>query len=135
MVDAHEKWEWLSRIFAEDREKYVATLVAYYMALNIHELASIIASGEESKLNTHYLNIPLTFLSEKYDRKERAIDILLHNSNLPEVWESLGVTQERMKNSWRKWIEKCKRGFGSAYQGYFRNSRIHPDYENFFDNL
>lgn len=135
LVDAHEKWEWLTYIFTDDREKYAAALVAYYMALNIHELASIIASGEESKLDTHHFNIPLNFLSEKYERKERAVDILLHNSALPELWECLDITHEQMRISWKIWIDQCKRGFRNAYQGYFRNSGMHPDYENFFDNL
>ena len=135
LVDAHEKWEWLTHIFTDDREKYAATLVAYYMALNVYELASIIASGEESKLDTHYFNIPLDFLSEKYERKERAIDILLCNSRLSELWECLGVTQEQMNNSWGIWIDRCKHIFRNQYQGYYKNGGIHRDHENFFDKL
>ena len=135
LVDAHEKWKWLTYIFTDDREKYAATLVAYYMALNIHELASIIAAGEESKLDTHNLNIPLAFLSEKYERKGRAIDILLHNSALPELWMCLGVKPEQMKKLWGDWINRCKRQFVNAYAGQYRNGGIHLDHENFFDNL
>lgn len=134
LVTAYERWEWLSPIFANDTE-YRASLVAYYLALNIHELANHIASSTQIDLDNYDFKVRLNFLSEVYEINERAIDILLHNPRLSELWESLGVTQERMKHSWRKWIEKCRGGFGNTYQGYSRNSRIHPDYENFLDNL
>lgn len=134
LVTAYERWEWLSPIFANDTE-YRASLVSYYLALNIHELANHIASRTQIDLDNYDFKVRLNFLSEAYEIKERAIDILLHNPRLSELWESLGVTQERMKNSWRKWIEKCRGGFGNTYQSYSRNSQIHPDYENLFDNL
>ena len=46
---AYEKWEWLVPIFGDELE-YRTSLVAYYMALSIHELASRIASGQQDIL-------------------------------------------------------------------------------------
>ena len=39
-------WEWLAPIFRDESE-YRTSLVAYYMALSIHELASRIASDQQ----------------------------------------------------------------------------------------
>ena len=63
LSSAYNRWEWLGSIFPEESE-YRVSLVAYYMALNIHELASVIASGEQETLETPHLMefcVPLTF--------------------------------------------------------------------------
>lgn len=136
LATAYNRWEWLSLIFRNDRE-YRASLVAYYIALNMHELAEEVASGNQEKLDNYYrFKVPIDFLSEIYEIKGRAIDILLRNSTLPELWTCLDVPQEEMKNSWKTWIYQCKHQFLSNYPSiYFENSGIHPDHENFFDNL
>lgn len=135
LVDAHKRLEWLPLIFPI-KEEYRASLVAYYMTLNIHELATVIASEDEEDLNNYSLKVPLDFLSEKYEIKEQATDILLHNLGVSELWESEGVKQEQMKSSWKFWIDRCKRQFSNDYPSYnYTNGGIHLDHENFFDNL
>ena len=136
LVTAYDRWEWLSLIFRDDGE-YRASLVAYYMALNMHELAEEVALGNQEKLDHYYrFKVPIDFLFEIYEIKGRAIDILLRNSALPELWACLDVPQEQMKNSWKTWIDQCKGQFWNTYQGYhFENDGIHFDHENFFDNL
>ena len=109
LVNACEKWQWLSRIFGDESE-YRISLVAYYMALNIHELASIIASGQQDMLNENFssthpfsFNVPLTFMSEDQYVRQRAISLLLRNPEaVTELWSSLNVTREQMENSWNK---------------------------------
>ena len=71
---AYDRWEWLSIIF-DDELEYRTSLVAYYMALSIHELASTIDSGEQ---NT-FKNVPLTFISEGQDINQRAVSLLIRN--------------------------------------------------------
>ena len=135
LITAYKRWKWLDLIF-RDEEEYRASLTAYYMALNIHELAAKITSGGQEDLDNHYFKVPLDFLFEKYEKKGYAVDMLLSNSTLPELWTCLGVTQEQMKNSWEDWIYRCKHQFLSNYPSiYFENSGIHLDHENFFDNL
>ena len=134
-ANAYQKWEWLSLVFTNDPE-YRASLVAYYMALNIHELAAVIASEGQEGLDNYRLRVPLDFLSEIYETKGHATDILLRNSRLSELWKYLGVTQEQMKNSWGNWIKSCKQQFWNDYQGrYYKNDGIHRDHESLFDNL
>ena len=70
LAEAYEKWDWLSPIFGDELE-YRTSLVAYYMALHIHELAARIASGELETVKCKCLlnarlsfKVPLTFLAE-----------------------------------------------------------------------
>ena len=132
---AYQKWKWLEPTFQDDTE-YRASLVAYYMALNIHELAAKIDSADQEDLDNYRFKVPLDFLFEKYEIKGRAVDILLSNPTLPELWTCLDVTPEQMKTSWKDWIYQCKDQFWNKYQDYhFENGAIHFDHENFFDNL
>ena len=120
LVDAYKStgWEWLSLIF-EDEQEYRTSLVAYYMALNIHELAVEIASGRQERLNTrseYYFTVPLTFLYEEFDITQRAISLLRRNPEvLTELWANLNVTRQQMEYSWGDWIrlsEKELLGYG-----------------------
>lgn len=127
LSSAYNRWEWLGSIFSEESE-YRVSLVAYYMALNIHELASVIASGQQATLNTNHLKefcVPLTFISEERDINQRAISMLQSNPEaLTELWTSLDVTRAEMEDSWKNWIYKCGiwlrniYGFGSYTEVY-----------------
>ena len=137
LVKAYERWEWLSLIFTGGVE-YRSSLAAYYMALSIHELAAEIASGRKIELIEYGVRVPFYFLSEEYEIKQRATSILLHDSALPELWMSVGVTQEQMRNSWKTWIERYENLFWRTNQGrgYFQDlATIPPQYLNFFDAL
>ena len=107
LTEAYKKWEWLNPIFGDESE-YQSSLVAYYMALNIHELATVIASGQQDTLNTsseYYFNVPLTFLFEGYDIAQRATSLLRRNPEaLMELWTSLNITHEQIEHSWADWI-------------------------------
>lgn len=108
LVNAYERWEWLSHIF-ENEQEYRISLVAYYMALNIHELADAIALSRNATLNInfkYYFTIPLTFLSEEWDITQRAISLLRRDPEaLMEFWTCLNVTREQMESSWKDWID------------------------------
>ena len=147
IIKACERWEWLSPIFGDELE-YKASLVAYCIALNIHELASIIASSQQEKSNASNNirfsprpdKIPLLFLSEHHDIYQRAISLLRLNPDaVPQLWTSLNVTHEQMKNSWRSWVRSCNSWLRSpsisssvsrevCYQNIL-------DYEDFFEML
>ena len=101
------RWEWLSPIFGGKLE-YQTSIVAYYMALNIHELATTIASGKQvtySSTSNAYFHIPLTFLFEDYDVIQRATSLLRSNpEGLMVLWSCVNVTGEQMENSWANWV-------------------------------
>ena len=99
-------WEWLAPIFGEKLE-YRTSLIAYYMALNIHELATIVASGKFASFaenSNPYFHIPLTFLSEDYNTTQRATSLLRNQNGLKELWSCLNVTREQVENAWADWV-------------------------------
>lgn len=104
LANAYNQWEWLRLIF-EDDFTYRTSLVAYYMALSIHELAAEIDSPNR-KRDVPY--VPWDFLSEGYKIKKRAVDLLHDNPALPELWECVAVTQEQMRDEWDSWISLCQ---------------------------
>ena len=145
LTNAYERWEWLSRIF-EDESEYRISLVAYYMALNIHELASIIASGRQDTLNRSFslnhpfsFNVPLTFMSETQDINQRAISLLFHNPEaLMELWTSLNVKREQMESSWENWVRLFEFWLGNVYRNtsmwdVYHYNIVH--YKKLFQNL
>ena len=130
LVTAYERWEWLAFIF-EDEVTYRTSLVAYYMALHIHELAVEINLGREFSSRGYDFSVPIDFLTEENEIKQRAISLLLRNSALSELWTCLNVTQDQMKDSWNNWISCCRDWLRQVY-------RIHPNqmpHQNFFDAL
>ena len=125
---AYDRWEWLSIIF-EDELEYRTSLVAYYMALSIHELASTIDSGEQ---NT-FKNVPLTFISEGQDINQRAVSLLIRNPEaLTELWTCLTVTRELMENSWRDWI-RSSAGWSLGVNKFSVDTRVY--HQNLFELL
>lgn len=142
LIEAYDrKWEWLVPIFGEESE-YRTALVAYYMVLNIHELAILIASNQQDTLNTsseYYFTIPLTFLSEDYDTTQRAIFLLCRNPEaLIKLWTSLNVTREQMENSWSNWISLAENQLYRMYAPGF-SPRVHQNltdiFRHFFERL
>ena len=118
----------------EDDVEYRVSLVAYYLALHIHELAVEIAAGREISSSEYHFNVPLDFLTEKNEIKQQAILLLLRNPALPELWMSLDVTLDQMKNSWNNWISCCRRWLMGVYRNHWYGFDPMP-HQNFFENL
>lgn len=125
---AYKRWDWLDRIFGAEFE-YRASLVAYYMALHIHELAANIASGKKENLHSDFnpfFDIPLTFVSETAEVNQRAISLLIQNpQSLPMLWTVLDVKREQMENAWRDWIRTSEIWLRSAYGAWFHTEITH----------
>ena len=106
LANAYNRWNWLSSIF-ETESEYQTSLVAYYMSLNIHELATVIAADRTDTLKTgsgYWFQIPLTFLFQDYDITIRATSLLRRNPEvLMAIWTCLNVTREQIENSWDDW--------------------------------
>lgn len=138
IASAYERWKWLSPIFADDL-KYRTSLVAYYLALHIHELASVIASGRQEILRKDpgswnwpwEFRIPLSFLSEDRDVNERAISRLRHSPGVTELWTSLDVTRAKMEDSWDNWLRACKVWLSKVYE----SSLPEVHHKHFFENF
>ena len=137
LVEAYKnkKWEWLSPIFVDELE-YRTSLVAYYMALHIHELAAEIASGKQNRLTSEsrfHFNVPLTFVSEGQDINKRAALLLLRNPEaLTKLWTSLNVTREQMQHTWRDWIRLSELWLREVYGPSFYTRVFH---QNLFEGV
>ena len=130
LTSAFTRWEWLSSVFTDEQE-YRSSLVAYYMALNIHELADTIASNQHTKLDSRdlLLNVPLSFVFEDKVITQHAISLLLRNKELiKELWSCLSVTQEQMENSWSGWMTQCNKWVANVGRGIGFPSLPHKDF-------
>ena len=125
LVEACDRWKWLAPIFGDELE-YRTSLVAYYIALDIHELASTIALGQPGQHGTFKV-VPLTFISEGQDTNRRAISLLLRNPEaLMELWTSLDVTREQMEISQGDWIRVSEGWLREVYK-FSADTRIYRE--------
>ena len=139
LVTAYDRWEWLSLIF-EDASMYRVSLAAYYMALGIHELAEQLALASEHGLEKQYppggigYNVPLDYLSEDSEIIQQATDLLLRDPTRDELWSSLDITLEQIRNAKWDWIRECRGWLRQVYQGR-QFPHVKFLLENFLDAL
>lgn len=129
LTNAYDRneWRWLHDIFGANSEEYRSLLVAYYMALNIHELAVKISLEMPKKSNLgEYRNfgskfcIPPTFMSENKEIYEHACYLLLRKpESVSKLWECVGVTHLQMAESWVQWVSS----FNTWRMNVYRNSK------------
>lgn len=135
LYSAAERWSWLSEIFGSVYEFRVA-LIAYYMTLNIFELAETIAydNGQTLQNTTEklQLDIPLCFAAEEAGIEKKALEMLVKNPELLKIlWERVGITKKDMKHYWPTWVQICKNWLTSVYKNPF----LELHYANLFEVL
>ncbi len=138
LANAYKRWEWLSLIFENDLE-YRASLVAYYMTLNIHEFAAKIALYQKENLTRTYnstspfdFDVPLTFMTETTKIYERAQFLLLrHPDSVSELWTKLDVTQKQLHDFWNNWVGQFNSWLGNIY----REAPVSVNRANFSRNI
>ena len=134
------RWKWLS-LFSGTELEYRTSVVAYYMALNIHELATIISSGKFAtfaRSSNPYFHIPLTFLSEDYNTTQRAISLLIRNPEvLSKLWMSVNVTREQMESAWPDWVRLAENEIVRYQSPSFPRDLLHLSdiYQHLFEGL
>ncbi len=117
-----DQWTWLEEIFV-DADEYHAALCAYYMALNILELADTISVGRKEIVtgDNIRLEVPVRFPVMGREITKRAYRLLLHDKEqVRSIWKSLNVTDAAMKELWPKWIRQAiialrQESFGNIY--------------------
>ena len=143
LAEAYKKWGWLDPIFGEESE-YRISLVAYYMALNIHELASRIASGQQDELEASlspispfYFTVLPAFLFEEYDINQQAASLLRNQEGLTKLWTCLNVTRGQMESLWETWMGLAKDELWQlAGQPFYKVENPSLDmFRNFFEGL
>ena len=135
LVQAYDRWNWLHDIF-EDASTYRASLVAYYMALSIHELSEHIASTSQSGLDGQGgigYKVPLDFLAENSEIVRRATALLLRDPTRNELWTSYDVTLEQIRNAKSDWIRECRSWLRQVYKD--RHFHVRFLLQDFLDAL
>src|SRR5207237_1154717 len=113
-----DRWSWLTEVFG-DADDYRAALCAYYMSLNILELADCIAGGHTEFLEQKdlRLNVPLRNPAMPEDIVRRAYRLLLHcPDQIRTIWVSRKIAEENIKELWPKWISHTARIIRHEYQ-------------------
>ena len=124
LTSASERWLWLPEVYGDDG-KYRTALSAYYLLLNVHELAEMLSrAGKDALIRRDLtppnilLDVPLSFIVEEAAVQQQAVAMLRRNSaGLRVAWESFGIDEETMRSAWPKWAEVCQRWLASRYRG------------------
>lgn len=124
LLEGFGRWNWLSALFASDRE-YREAIVGYYLLLNTRELARRLARGDDIKSAVRP-NVPLSFGHGYYEVADGAfLRLLRAEEKLHLVWEGVGITKDQMKEAWQPWM---------AVHGAAQRITLMP-HEHLFDAL
>ncbi len=107
LIGLFPKWPWLNELFGS-KEEYESSLHAYYLGLHVQELADLIASGQESVLESdhHMPLVPMQGVRAATEHGDRAYRKLVHSpEEVRAVWRTLGVKDGKMASSWEKWLK------------------------------
>jgi hypothetical protein len=127
-----DRWPWLRDIFGSEKD-YRMSLAAYYMALNVYELATDLAergpeSYEKASLNASQIMlwVPLSFVDEAPEIQRRALALLVGKKrSVRALWERRGVSRADIERVWPNWVETCKAvaaySKGPSYWSRFMN--------------
>lgn len=133
---ANVRFPWLNEIFGGERD-YRTSLAAYYMALNVYELATDIAEGRAEKFkpgDQPMLFVPLNFTFESETVQQRALSLLTRNKqSVRSLWERKGVSRDDVERCWPVWMDFCKRWAASVRNSFFTDQIAHEDLLKFID--
>jgi hypothetical protein len=126
LSEGADRWKWLTPIFGSPTQ-YRESLAAYYMALNIHELAWYLARMPEADSRLRIkadLHVPLCFMQEPKRTLDSAFRLLVRQeSSVEAIWNTAGVSRTAMENHWSAWLTICEKWLANVYPNYFRGRR------------
>jgi hypothetical protein len=133
------QWKWLEELFGS-HDEYREAVCAYYIALNVIELADSLADNQEtmlkeaqSKQGRIMLDIPLEFLREDQHILRKAFRLFLTEpENVKTIWQSKNISYAKMKELWPIWVYHLKLWLSS--EGYFM-SHFKIIHDKLFDEL
>jgi hypothetical protein len=124
--DASYRMGWLQRVFG-GTDNYRQAVVAYSIALNIFELATLIAANQGALVSdSDYKWLPRIppyfYLAEPGDRKHASNLLTKDGRVLETCWTYLGVSLDDVKRYWKPWMNKVQ----SYWTNWFPRLGIHP---------
>ncbi|HEU0011417.1 MAG TPA: toll/interleukin-1 receptor domain-containing protein [Verrucomicrobiae bacterium] len=134
LADLPKKWPWLLEIFGSV-EDYQVALCAYYLALNIQELADVLAGGREEILGHKQLelDVPLMNHGLPQDIRQKAYRLLLRSpEEVRAIWRKAGVNDAKIVTYWPSWIKHCAEWLSGIYRIGYHGRIAH---EKLFEDL
>ena len=128
------KWEWLNEVFG-DSEDFRVAISAYYMGLNILELAETIAAGKEEILvqDRVSLEAPICFHTMSWDVRRKAYRLLLNDvDQVKGIWRNLGIEDSKIEEYWGHWTRHTLQWLHSTHAIGFRDKIIN---ERLFEDM
>ena len=107
LTSLFEKWPWLGQIF-HSADEYRASLGAYYLALNVQELAVLVAAGRSGELDNPavHLQVPVEWMRMPLEIRQGAYRRFTQSADeVRSIWRTLGVPDKAMAAAWPKWME------------------------------
>jgi hypothetical protein len=131
LMNLSQKWEWIKDLFG-DKDEYKSYVCAYYMALNVLEFVDTIHSGQEKTIEEEnenvWPNVPPCFIALDREIQRKAYRLLLNDTKqLKDIWHSLKISDQKVKDLWPKWIKIVARWHRSTNRMGFRQEIIHQD--------
>jgi hypothetical protein len=75
-----------------------------------------------------HLNIPLSFLRVSDEVKRRAYRLILQDQiQIKNIWQSLGITDERFSLHWDKWVKLCNSWLSSGGRYWRFSPMVHAN--------
>lgn len=127
LEDLPGKWPWLNELFG-GVEDYRAALFAYYLTLNVIELAETIASGDQAVIDDPgmTLEIPVCFLAMDEETKRKGYRLILANPDtVRSIWRDRGIGDEVIERLWPKWVGHAARWLDRVYNYRFLGRVAH----------
>lgn len=109
LLSLPERFPWLLEIF-EDSRQFRTALSAYYMALNVFELAWTI-KNEPAVLSSKSVrpDVPPMFFFTHQDLDGEPLRLLARKpEEVRRLWLRMGVTDEQFRKAWPVWVEHMK---------------------------
>ncbi|MBU9198847.1 toll/interleukin-1 receptor domain-containing protein [Burkholderia gladioli] len=109
LAELGEHLPWVCEIFGGP-EEWQTAVTAYYIALNINEFASKVASSpvEPEAFTVERLSVPLSFSVMPDHIKRRALSLLQEDpESINWIFSSIGLNKIKAREHWGQWVALC----------------------------
>lgn len=125
LTGMYQRFEWAKSIFESEKE-FRAALSAYYMALNLLELAIYLSQGGRVDPRGMELDVPACFAVDNHDISARAFNLLIRDKGtLESVWQQVSIDRTQMEKAWPDWITACQQWASALHKNPFLRAQ-HP---------
>jgi len=123
LAEAPQRFTWLSPLFHSPQE-FLECLIAYYMGLNVFELAYRLAEGmpDDKWLNRlPKITAPVSFSIHPPAQTNPALRRLRETSGFATLHERVGISLGQIELHWQPWMDYCEQWYETQFRRYLIN--------------